>query len=244
MGISLEKVQQQAPELVSLTKTAASALRSGGIGDTVARVALVLDHSGSMRTEYRSGRMQALAEKVLALALNLDDDGAIDLFVFDTDAAHLGEITLGDFRGAVARLTHGRHMGTTDYAGAFRTVRDHYFGGTKGVKRLFARRGPSAKPLPVYALFLTDGAPNHRGEAAKAMVEVSSVPIFWKFLSIGTERFEFLERLDTMTGRLVDNANYQPVGDLSRLPDDRLFDLMVEEYADWIAAAREKALID
>ena len=86
MGISFDKVESQAPELVSLAKKAQFNLSKHGLDDARAKVALCLDHSGSMRQAYASGQVQALAERVLALATQLDDDGAVDVFFFGTEA--------------------------------------------------------------------------------------------------------------------------------------------------------------
>ena len=49
-----------------------------------ARVGLVLDASGSMGRQYKSGRVQELLDRVLPLALHFDDDGSLDVWAFDT----------------------------------------------------------------------------------------------------------------------------------------------------------------
>lgn len=256
MVLSLTKqaeIGKKAPGLLSLAKTAATSLDKSGLGGTVAKVALVLDYSGSMRNEYSSGNMQRLAEKVLALGVNLDDDGAIDFFVFDNSAAHLGELTLDNYQGGVNRLIGKRHMGLTDYASAFRAVRDHFFPGAIPAapkKGLFgglrkAEPAPNAGPAdaPVYVLFLTDGAPSDKAEAVRAISEVSTTPIFFKFLSIGRESIPFLEKLDDLQERFVDNADYKPVGDVNRVGDQELFDMMMDEYPGWLKDVRAKGLI-
>lgn len=253
MGLSLAKEQavaQKAPQLLSLVKSADTALDKSGLGGTVAKVALVLDYSGSMRNQYSSGAMQRLAEKVLALGVNLDDDGAIDFFVFDSRAAYLGEIGLDNYHGSVDRLTAGRRMGTTDYAGAFRAVRDHYgFSAApaqkKGLFGFAKHTAPTTAPedVPVYALFLTDGSPDSKQDAIAAITEVSSTPIFWKFLSIGNEQIHFLEKLDDLPGRFVDNANYHKVGNVDTISDKDLFDIMLDEYPSWLREVRAKGLI-
>lgn len=79
-AISLEKVSGRAPGLVSLYKTAAVSLAKHQVGGRRAAVYLVLDRSGSMRPYYRDGSVQHLAEQVLALAANLDDDGVVPVF--------------------------------------------------------------------------------------------------------------------------------------------------------------------
>lgn len=253
MALSLTKqaeIGKKAPGLLSLAKTAASSLDKSGLNGTKAKVALVLDYSGSMSQQYRSGAMQRLAEKVLALGVNLDDDGAIDFFVFDSSAAYLGELSLDNYQGGVDRLTGNRRMGTTDYAGAFRAVNQHFFPGSGGEQKkgLFGglrKPQPTGGPAnePVYALFLTDGVPDNKAEAVRAITEVSTSPIFWKFLSIGRDSIEFLEKLDDLNDRFVDNADYQPVGDVDRISDQELFDKMMEEYPGWLQLVRQKGLI-
>lgn len=113
MGISFEKLEQQAPELVSLAKKAQFNLSKHGLDGQPAKVALCLDYSGSMRKVYADGQMQALAERVLALATQLDDDGAIDVFFFGTDAWYAGELGLTDYQGGVDRLRDGHRFGLT-----------------------------------------------------------------------------------------------------------------------------------
>lgn len=260
MAVSLGKVQEKAPELVSLVKTADEVLGLRQLRGQKAKVALCLDFSGSMRRRYNSGEMQRLAEKVLALGTQLDDDGAIDLFIFDTKATYLGEVTLDNFRGAIDRYTKGRHMGTTDYAGLFRLVQDHYgfgnlgangngagklLGGLFGKKPAASTPAPLSNPAnePVFAVFLTDGAPDSRPAAIEAITKASYAPIFWQFLSIGRESIPFLEKLDDLDGRYIDNADYKPVGEVDNLSDSQLFEYLLDEYPGWVQEERRRGQI-
>ncbi len=233
MGVSFEKVEHQAPELVSLAKKAQFNLSRHGLDDARAKVALCLDHSGSMREVYARGQVQALAERVLALATQLDDDGAVDVFFFGTQAWYAGELGLADYRGAVDRLRAGHRLGQTDYAGAVRAVLDHHD----------LRVGAPAAELPVFVLFLTDGAPTSRSAAERELRAAAECPVFWKFLSIGKEEIPFLQKLDDLTGRRVDNADYQAVVDLDDVKDQQLFDLLLVEYREWLTAARGARLL-
>lgn len=257
MSLSLEKVAQEAPALLSLAKHAQEAIAKRNFTGQTAKGALVLDFSGSMSGQYRNGSVQRLAEKALAFATQFDDDGAIDIFVFDSSAKYLGKLGLADYQGGIDRLTRGRRMGTTDYAGAFRAVADHYgygnitapagekrglFGfGKKTVDTVSPLTAPASEP--VYALFLTDGVPDNPAAAVKAITDVSYAPIFWQFLSIGRESIPFLEKLDDLDGRYIDNADYKPVGDVDRLSDEQLFELMLDEYPGWVAEERRRGQI-
>lgn len=257
MGISLDKVEQKAPALLSLAKDARVTLEKRNFTGQTAKVALVLDHSGSMRREYQDGSIQRLAEKVLAFATQFDDDGAIDVFAFDSSATYLGELGLHDYQGGIDRLLRGRRMGSTDYAGAFRAVQKHYgfdhlgpraapkrglFGfGKKDASSTGALQTPANEP--VYAIFLTDGDPDNKAAAEDALRDASYSPIFWQFLSIGANPIGFLEKLDDMGGRYIDNADYKPVGNVDALSGEKLFDLLIDEYPSWVAEERQRGQI-
>lgn len=248
MAISIEK---SAPELLSLVKKSGVEIQKQNLNGQKAKVGLCLDFSGSMSADYKNGSIQRLAEKVLALSTHLDDDGEIDLFVFDTEADHLGEISLTDYKNSVEKFTNGRHMGLTYYGKAISVIRKHYpmTSATKagGFFKSF-KKTPSVEvkksDLPVFMVFLTDGGPNDKAEAKRMLTEVSSSPIFWKFLSIGKGPIEFLQKLDDLPNRYMDNADYQYLGEnVEAVSDEKLFEAMLVEYRDWLVEARKSGMI-
>ncbi len=223
----MTKIESCAPGLLSLVKKAQLGLSQCGLAGERAKVALCLDHSGSMRALYAKGFVQGLAERALALATQLDDDGAIDVFIFDTGAIHAGELRIEDHAGGVDRLRAGRRMGRTDYAAAMKLVREHF----------------PADGLPVYVLFVTDGAPTSRTAARDELVAASQRNIFYKFLGVGEGPFDFLRRLDDLRGRPVDNAHFVEPENAEVISDQQLFDLLLEEYPPWLDNARKAGLI-
>lgn len=256
MAMSLEKISKSAPSLLKNAEIAVQTIDKAKLNGATAKVVVALDYSGSMRDDYSNGSMQRLTEKVLALGTQFDDDGSIDFFVFDSHAAHLGEVSISDFGGSVARLTKNRPMGLTNYAEAFLKIRDHFgfapgaaaapakkgfFGAFKKQTIQPAQSGPADQP--VYVLFLTDGAPNNEKEAAEALTQISTAPIFFKFLSIGRNKIDFLQKLDDLDARFMDNADYQHIGNLDTVPEAELFDKMLVEFPEWIADVRSKGLI-
>lgn len=261
MGLSLGKIEQKAPELLSLAKKAQDVV-GNRLGGQVSRVALALDYSGSMSRQYSSGAMQRLAEKVLALGTQLDDDGSIDLFLFDSSAAYAGGVTIDNFRTVVEDYTRGRRMGSTNYADLFRTVVDTYdlnphrsvVVRTERIKGgLFkkdttrevteSQLAPVYSELPTLVVFLTDGSPDNRAHAVQELTAASYAPIFWQFLSIGSESMAFLEKLDDLDDRYIDNADYKPVGDVDRLSGEKLFELLLDEYPGWVNEQRKRGNI-
>lgn len=264
--VSLEKrIEREAPQLVSLVKQAKVSLAKAGLSQHTAKVALCLDVSGSMSNLYKTGAVQALAQRVLALGCRFDDDGEIDIFIFADQAKYVGGLNIGNFKTALANVDEGGGVGYgTDYAEAIQLIENHYFGGkapiassiASGANRLASwinkSLGQQGRPsssgesgaIPVYVMFLTDGDTSGQEKVREAMRRVSHRPMFWQFMAIGSPgQFGFLNELDTMTGRYVDNANFFCVGSPSEHSDEKLFDLLMGEYPQWVKEAGKRGLI-
>ncbi|MEU1307537.1 VWA domain-containing protein [Streptomyces cinnamoneus] len=236
-AISLEKVQQTAPKLVSLYKSAGVSLRKQGLAGQRAAVYLVLDRSGSMRTYYKDGTVQHLAEQALGLAANLDDDGVVPVVFFSTDVDGTAELDLTDFDGRIQELheSYG-HMGRTNYHWAIGAVIDHY--------------RASGATDPAFVIFQTDGAPYSKPAAERALCEAAKLPIFWQFVGFGDPEgkgFDFLRKLDDLPvpeKRVVDNAGFFHAGrDPRALADAQLYEELMVEFPEWLAEARAAGIL-
>ncbi|NEM04845.1 VWA domain-containing protein [Geodermatophilus normandii] len=240
-----KKLATSAPQMLSLVKTAGVSLEKRGLGEHTARVALVLDVSGSMAALYRAGAVQRLAERVLALGLRFDDDGVVDVFLFGKDV-HRPEpgLRLEGHQQYIADLSRQYPLEyDTRYGAAMAAVRQAYFGDSR------ERVEPQPAQVPVYVMFLTDGAPSDKSVATKQIRSASFEPVFWQFMGIGPERqFSYLQRLDDLEGRYTDNADFFAVSQddlMGRRPisDDALFDRLMTEYPDWLRRARAQGLL-
>ena len=254
-AINLEKrVEQAAPQLVSLVKSAGVSLAKVGLEQHRARVCLVLDISGSMSTLYRKGLVQRFAERILALGCRFDDDGEIDVFLFGRNVHRGAPMGLGNWSDYVGRMI-ARHPleGDTRYGAAMEAVRRHYFPDSRGGER----KQPLKAALPVYVMFVTDGGTSDKPLTERQLRWASREPIFWQFMGIGKGRkskakalasfadsdFPFLEKLDELDGRLIDNADFFAVASPDEHSDDRLYDLLMTEYPGWVKQARQQGLL-
>ncbi|KPC64065.1 VWA domain-containing protein [Streptomyces chattanoogensis] len=235
--LSLEKVQQSAPPLVSLYKEAGVSLRKHGLQGQRATVYLVMDRSGSMRPYYKDGTMQHLAEQVLAVSAHLDDDGVVPLVFFSTDVDGVHEIGLDNHAGRIAALHEQLgHMGRTHYEAGMDAVLDHYLA--------------SDAAVPALVIFQTDGGPTSRRAAEKWLCKAAELPLFWQFIGFGDpddRDFEFLHRLDELpvpSRRIVDNAGFFAAGtDPRSLCDADLYDRLLGEFPAWLAAAGHRGIL-
>ncbi|MEU0987032.1 VWA domain-containing protein [Streptomyces sp. NPDC005953] len=236
-AISLQKVEQRAPALVSLYKSAGVSLRKHRLDGHRVAVYLVLDYSGSMKDYYRDGSVQALADRVLGLSANLDDDGIVPVVFFSTDVDAVTDIALDNHRGRVAQIVAGLgHMGKTSYHLAMDAVIDHYI--------------DSGSTAPALVVFQTDGGPINKLAAERYVCKAAKLPMFWQFVGFGNTRstqFDFLRKLDELAvpdKRPVDNAGYFHAGlDPRQVPDGELYDRLVGEFPRWLAAARAQGIV-
>lgn len=234
------------PGLVSLAKSAQTTIQKHGLEGHVAAVSLVLDISGSMAPLFRDGKVQRLIERVMGLALNFDDNGAIDIFAFGQNAHAMGEFAPAQFADAAQRILQRTGFeGGTRYAPPIEMALKHYGFGSGGgfLGRLFGAKTPTPARHPVYMIFVTDGDNSDRNESIKVITEASKHPLFIQFMGIGDSGFHFLKELDTMGGRFLDNANFFSVIDPTSIPESELYERMMAEYPQWVMAARSKGLI-
>lgn len=231
--LSLEKrVEQAAPHLVSLVKMARLSLDKRGLQGLRARVGLVLDASGSMRNQYKSGRVQELLDRVLPLALHFDDDGSLEVWAFDTTPKALAPATLANIREYIDTVQGGWKQwfgGTNDEPRVIRAVIDHY------------RQDRQAPPA--YVLFVSDGGIHQNRAITQLMREAAQYPIFWQFMGLGGRNYGVLEKLDTMSGRVVDNCGFFAIDDLHDLTEAQLYDRLLQEFPDWLRAARGQGIV-
>ncbi|ATW48000.1 vWA domain-containing protein [Streptomyces xantholiticus] len=237
MPVSLQKLEQSAPALVSLYKTAGVSLQKHGLHGQRAAVYLVVDYSGSMKEYYKDGSVQALADRVLGLSANLDDDGTVPVVFFSTEVDAVTHIALENHHGRMEEIVSGLgHMGKTSYHLAMDAVIDHYL--------------DSGSTAPALVVFQTDGGPINKLAAERYLCKAAKLPLFWQFVGFGNKRssqFDFLRKLDELAvpvKRPVDNAGFFHAGlDPRQVPDAELYDRLVGEFPQWLAAARAQGIV-
>ena len=75
------------------------------------------------------------------------------------------------------------------------------------------------------------------------LTQASSLPIFWQFVGIGGRNYGVLEKLDDMQGRVVDNCNFFALDKVDGISDERLYELLLEEFPLWLNDIKRKNLL-
>lgn len=207
-------------------------LKKSNIQLTQARVVFVLDHSRSMSTLYNDGTVQETLERIFPLALTFDDNGGMEFYLFDTlykELDTVGTSNIDGYTENVIMKKRGKY-GATCYAPIIKEITERY-----------GKREPSK--LPTLVIFITDGNNSDKKDAKEILSVASHYNIFWKFVGIGNEKFEFLEKLDTMGNRFIDNANFVSINHLSKINDDELYRLLLIEFGDWLKSCKNHNMI-
>lgn len=249
MNIDINKLNLRKQVVLDLKK-------SLGISTEKAQVILALDYSGSMSSLYANGTVQDLLERVLALALNFDDDGKVPFYLFHDNFIKEADLEISSISDAVKRAS--RHeMGGTNYEPVIRAIMNDLLDpemvsiekkgllgfGSKTVQEPTGKFKKTKLDTPIYVIFVTDGQCSDSSRTEAIMRESSNYGIFFQFVGIGNAGFTFLEKLDDLSGRVIDNANFMKVPNLNRTSDQELYTMLLKEYPDWLPQARAHNLI-
>ncbi|MGG1218271.1 VWA domain-containing protein [Priestia endophytica] len=207
-------------------------LEKKNIRGVKARVGLVLDITGSMRALYKNGTVQKVVERILAVAHEFDDDGVLDVWVYDNEFSRLKSVTELDFEDYVNRVILEDDL-------IHKFGRNNELPVMEDVIKKYIEEEKS--DYPTFLVFINDGGCKKN---IKSPIEKSAVkPIFWQFVGIGNGNFDFLKKLDELEDRIVDNANFIHIEDIESTSDRELYDQLLNEFPLWLKAAKKKGVI-
>lgn len=221
-GINLKK------NVINLDKCLVDLSKKSGcdLGSHRARVAVVVDYSGSMRSLYRDGSVQKTLTRLVPLGLRFDDNGEVDVWLFHEGYRRLEGIGLDNFETYVddVIMKSGERFGCTSYSPVLRDVLKKY-----------TQEDPSR--MPSFVIFITDGANDDRRQTNETIIESSKYNVFIQFVGLDQsrcERFEYLRKLDDLSGRAVDNTGFFSIHDFEEMSDDELYNKLLLQYIDWL----------
>ena len=229
--VSLEKkISEGAPKLISLVKPLKVALEKKNLQETVARVALVMDISGSMHGSYKNGTVQEIVNKILPLAVQFDDDGELDFWYYGTNCKRMPSVNLKNFENAVPAdwLKIRSSLGGVNNEPA---VMNEVVAEYKNSK------------IPAYVIFITDGGVSRTTEIKNILIKASKLPIFWQFVGVSGKGYGVLEKLDTLSGRYVDNASFFALDDFRKVDNAELYSRLLNEFPNWLKEIKAKGMI-
>ncbi|SCB84022.1 MULTISPECIES: VWA domain-containing protein [unclassified Gordonia (in: high G+C Gram-positive bacteria)] len=237
--LSLEKRQ-----VLDLRKKAVHrVLLTKGVAGRDARVIMVIDKTLSMSALYRRRTVHRVVERMIPVATQLDSDGNLETYLYARRFAKLPDVTVANAELWIDTFVHlrGRHGAPLcpdiDYD-------EHIGGANEELPIMRAILDDLQGDQPVLVLFFTDGGFHSRVAAIRALIaEAAARPVFWQFIGLGDNNFGTLTSLDTMTGRVVDNAGFFQVEDIDERSDDQLYADVLGEFGEWMTAAGELGIV-
>lgn len=219
-GINLKK------SVINLDKTFINLKKTTGfdLGGHRARVGVVVDFSGSMRPLYRDGSVQRALNRLIPLALRFDDNGELDIWLFHNSYRRMESMALNNFDRYVddVIIASGERFGGTKYAPVLEDTVNYYC------------YGKSYDEPPAFVIFITDGDNSDKAATNNIVRALSNENIFVQFVGIGDEEFEYLQKLDNLKGRDIDNTGFISVKSFESLSDDQLYEKLLEQYIQWL----------
>ena len=210
-------------------------LKKADMSHLTSRVAVIIDVSGSMQQNFKTGMVQATLERLLPLAMAFDNDGSMEVWTFDHEFKRYPPITRTNFYNYIADNKISARGGTM-YAPVICDV-----------GKYFIKEEPAK--LPTYVIFVTDGDNIDHRNTDKAIKLISNFPIFFQFVGIGNtgrNGFKYLSSLDEMGDRYVDNANFfaiDSLADIDLIDDVSLYAKLLDEYPKWLNYPQVKEMI-
>ena len=206
-------------------------LKKAPLNNLTARVVVALDYSGSMRSLYKNGAVQDVLNRLLPLGLKFDDNGEVELRLFSNESWQIPALNINNFYNYINKnkIVKKYEMGGTNYAPV--------------MEEIIKQHETYKDDIPTFVIFITDGDAWDKVKSSQVIKDASKLGIFWQFVGIGYEDFHFLEKLDDMTGRVIDNADFFNVNKIANLSDEELYTKSLGEFPNWIQAAKNKNII-
>ena len=235
-------------------RTVSVVLKKAGITGQRARIAVVLDASGSMFRQYQQGTVGRVVERLAAVAASLDDDATLDVWAYATHPLSLPALHIDAMAEWIELYVRTKSV-STGAGGARATKRREAAAHAAGqpvpdwssiggqndeaqVMQLVLEHCQShSSPPPVLVVFITDGGIYRSREIEKLLRTASAFPVFWQFVGVGGSSYGVLEKLDSLSGRIVDNAGFFAVDDLDKIDDDELYARLLGEFPAWLKSA-------
>jgi len=233
--LSLQKAEKTGnASIIDLTKKSLVQLEKKNLLGVTARVALVLDASGSMDGQYRRGDVQKVVNRLMPLAIHFDDNGSFECWAFAAKTTQLDDVTLdnvNDFINITQRGWKNWQVGA------------RYNEEIPAIEAVINYFQKFKDQIPTYVLFISDGGVGSRRQMQKILSQAAKLPIFWQFVGIGGRDYGALEKVDEMSGRIVDNCNFFSLDRIDSVSDERLYELLLEEFPDWLNTAKQHQIV-
>lgn len=249
INLSKDKVNLE-KHVVNLSKTVVNLSKKNDVdlGCTKAKVVVALDYSYSMSNLYLDGTVQETLNRLVPLGLTFDDNGSIDVYLFETGYRKFNDLTIENYENYIKEIVEKSdyRMGGTRYAGVLNDIifggkhketiqKRGLFGfGKKSVTKEVHRDAIVNDDQPTFIIFITDGENEDKSKNDDVIRKASKENVFIQFIGIGNEKFKYLKKLDELDGRERDNTGFSKLEKLRDVSDEELYTSVLEQFTAWL----------
>lgn len=159
--------------------------------------------------------------------MNFDDNGEMELWIFEDGFHRLDNIILDNYYGYVENVIMPNYkMGCTQFAPVMGDIKSRYI-------------LEEPQNLPNYVIFITDGENSDTAKTTEMLKDMSHYPIFFQFVGMGNCKFTYLQSLDDLEGRYVDNADLFSIYDMNTIT----YEQPLNEYPGWLSDQKVKDMV-
>lgn len=214
-----------APGLLPVATEANRALTAAGIGNRRAAVYLVLDHSYDMRELYESFTVQAFAERVLALAANLDDDGTVPVVFSGQREPFTEDLSLANYRGRIGQLHTQVGWDRSQVDEAMRSATNHY--------------QESGAVDPALVITHVGDEPDDKAAARTLLQNSATLGVFRIFIGFGRGKMAFYKNLNSSNSATFRNVAFYNAGrNPGAVPGEQFYAELVSGSSAWSRSHR------
>lgn len=219
--VSLTKVENRAPALVGPARKAGQALTNAGLAGRRAAIYLILSHDYGMEELYESFAIQAFTERVLALSVNLDDDGTVPIIFSGEQEPFLEDMDLDNYRGRIGQLHTQVDWGWGNTVEAMRCATSHY--------------QSSGASEPAVVIVQVSDDPHDKAEIRSLLQNTASLGMFWMFVGFGRGKLEFFKNFNASRSATFRNVGFYDAGkNPGSVPDEKFYSALVKGFAGWL----------
>lgn len=183
-------------------------------------VSLLLDYSYSMSSQYSNGAVSRVLQRLLSISNVIDDDGKLELVIFEDGANHVGTLNVSQFDSTdriVDDIRRKYSMGGTNFAPAINKILSVLSSGSSIGKAFggFFSKKPAVEGKQLLVM-ISDGNNNDGPSFAQAVKTIESMPnVYLQCVAIGYDSSS-LRKLAEQS----DSVGYSSISDFSKTDED------------------------
>ena len=233
--LSEKKIQENDPNLLPFIKPLMGEIKKKNLEDITARVALVMDISGSMSINYSNGKVQEIVNKILPIAIEFDDDEELDFWYYGSKIQRIPPVNLKNYKSAIP----------SDWPNLMSSLG---YGNNEPLVIKDVINNYQNSKLPTFVIFISDGGfctevEFDENETEQLLIDSSKMPIFWQFVGIGNATYGLLENLKNLKGQYTDNAHFFALDDFRSVSNSELYSRLLNKFPSWLKEAKEKKIL-